>query len=147
MHGMKQVTSKNNAQEVVRRTNLLALYDQYGSTAYGIILRIVPEPELAQTILIDLFSSPQLTSLVEVMTPTGSEIIRLARTKALIAKTESSIQLPSSVSGPNDTAEKVVFDLSFCQGYSLEAIADRLHVSRTNVLKSIYTYFQYLRSS
>jgi hypothetical protein len=147
MRGTKQETRQITSLDATKRATLFAMYDRYGSMAYGIILRIIPEPERAQAVLIDLFSSPPLTPLADLTTPTGSEIVRLARMKALMARSESSAQPPSSVTNTNDTAEKVVFDLSFSQGYSLEAISDKLHMPRTNVLKSIYTYFQYLRSS
>lgn len=144
---MKQATRQLTAPDITERANRLALYDRYGSMAYGLILRIIPEPVLAQTVLIDLFSSPQLMPVSGVATPTGAEIIRLARLKALAAKAESVAAAPSSFSGTSATTDKVIFDLSFSQGYSLETIAENLQVPRTNVLKSIYAYFQYLRSS
>ncbi|AKD54114.1 hypothetical protein [Spirosoma radiotolerans] len=151
---MKQAEKRQTSQEVIRHADQLTLYDRYGSMAYGVILRIIPEPERAQAVLIDLFSSPQLLACAEIPTHTAGEIIRLARAKALAAKCVapvSSLTLSDSdVNGhfdTNDNVENIVFDLSFCQGYSLEAIAEKLQLSRTNVLKSIYTYFKHLRSS
>ncbi|WP_381503932.1 RNA polymerase sigma factor [Spirosoma flavum] len=145
---MKQVYKQPTSQEVIRQADHLALYDRYGSMAYGLILQIIPEPDLAQAVLVDLFTSPQLKSYAETPSQVAGEIIRLARNKALIAKpihTTPSLSIP--VSTTNDNTAKLVFDLSFCQGYTPEAIAEKLQLSRTNVLKSIYTYFKQLRSS
>lgn len=151
---MKQAEKTQTSQEVIRHADHLTLYDRYSSMAYGVILRIIPEPERAQTVLIDLFSSPQLTVCAEIQTHTAGEIIRLARLKALAAKPGDPVSSPilsnSATNGhfdTNDTIENIVFDLSFCQGYSPEAIAEKLQLSRTNVLKSIYTYFKHLRTS
>lgn len=114
--------------------------------AYGIILRIIPETGLAQSVLIDLFSSPDLKDDPDQQPLTSTDIIRLARSKALGARPASSI-LPVPVSDASESLEKIIFDLSFNQGYSPDAIADTLKLSRTSVLKSICTYFQDLRSS
>lgn len=149
MESLKQVSTGSTFQQALRSTNQLALYDQYGSMAYGIILRIIPEPELAQAVLIDLFMSPQLTFRTEV--PTAGEIIRLARIKALSAKpiTASPMLVVTPLPATNDTTNtaKLVFTLSFCQGYGLDAIAEKLNLSPVNVLKAFYTYFKHLRSS
>lgn len=145
---MKQVEKKSTSQEVARYSAHLTLYDQYGAMAYGIILRIIPQPQIAQAVLINLFSSPELTACVDNPAHAAGEIIRLARTKALTARPvpDDTVE-PKPVSTPNDTVEKAVFDLSFCQGYTPDAIAEKLQLSRTNVLKSIYSYFKNLRSS
>lgn len=129
------------------------LYDQYGPMAYGIILRIIPEPEQAQAVLVDLFSSPQLREFSETPAHIAGEIIRLARLKALAARSATILPPRSSNStinnafNANDNLENIVFNLSFCQGYSTDAIAEKLQLTRTNVLRSIYTYFKQLRSS
>jgi hypothetical protein len=150
MGALKQTDRKRDAQEVIRSADRLSLYDRYGSIAYGIILQIIPEPELAQTVLIDVFSSPQISSLTESSTQTIGPIIRLARAKALEARPKSialNQPLPIQVSETNVNTEKLVFNLSFYQGYTTEEIADKLQLSQTNVLKTIYTYFKQLRSS
>ncbi|WP_460940523.1 RNA polymerase sigma factor sigma-70 region 4 domain-containing protein [Spirosoma humi] len=151
---MKQVEKAQTSQEVIRHADHLTLYDQYSSMAYGIILRIIPEPERAQAVLIDLFSSPQLNECADIPAHTAGEIIRLARLKALAAKSADPVSSPilstSDTNGhfnTNDNLENTVFDLSFFQGYSLETVAEKLHLSRTNVLKFIYAYFKHLRSS
>ncbi len=145
---MKQVYRQPTSQEIIRQADHLSLYDRYGSMAYGIILQIIPEPELAQTVLVDLFTSPQIKSCAEMSSHATSEIIRLARSKAIAARLAPVAASQSiSTSTTNDNTEKLVFDLSFCQGYTLEAIAEKLQLSHTNVLKFIYTYFKHLRSS
>ena len=150
MGALKQTDRKRDAQEVIRHADRLSLYDRYGSIAYGIILQIISEPELAQTVLIDVFSSPQISSLTESSAYAIGPIIRLARAKALEARPESTAlnqPLPIQVSETNVNTEKLVFNLSFYQGYTTEEIADKLQLSQTNVLKTIYTYFKQLRSS
>lgn len=148
MGEMKQLPKHITSREAVRKTDYLTLYDKYGSMAYGIILRIVPEPELAQAVLVDLFSCQELSKCVETKAHTAGEIIRLARHKALSAASKA-VQPTSTlpVDNTNEPLEKRIFDLSFCEGYTSEAIAEKLQVSSTSVLKSIYTYFKYLRSS
>ncbi|WP_461135949.1 hypothetical protein [Spirosoma lituiforme] len=151
---MKQVEQKQTSPEVIRRVGQLTLYDRYGSMAYGVILRIIPEPEPAQAVLIDLFSSPQLREYAGTSSHTAGEIIRLARQKALTARSTATLSSPIVTDSTrnrnfaaNDNVENTVFELSFCQGYSTDAIAEKLQLSQTNVLKSIYTYFKQLRSS
>lgn len=146
---LQQVNKQSATQRALQSTGKLALYDQYSSLAYGIILRIIPEPELAQAVLIELFLLPQLKACTE--TPSPAEIIRLARSKALAARpvnTNTDIG-PTLLPSPSDTTStaKFVFNLSFCQGYTPESIAEKLKLSRTNVLKAFHTYFNYLRSS
>ncbi|CAN5195845.1 hypothetical protein BH09BAC4_BH09BAC4_46820 [soil metagenome] len=150
MGALKPTDRKRDAQEVMRSADRLSLYDRYGSVAYGIILQIIPEPELAQTVLIDVFSSSQITSLAEASTQAIGPIIRLARAKALEARPRSTAlnqAQPIQVPETNVNTEKLVFNLSFYQGYTTEEIADKLQLSQTNVLKTIYTYFKQLRSS
>lgn len=145
---MKQVEKQSASQEVSRQVDALTLYDRYGSMAYGIILRIIPEPETAQTVLIDLFASPPLRSLTNVTARTAGEIIRLARTKALAAKSDVNTSAPPVLAYvANDNTPKLVFDLLFTQAYTPEAFADKLQLSRSTVLESIYTHFKHLRSS
>ncbi|MVM35348.1 hypothetical protein GO755_35325 [Spirosoma sp. HMF4905] len=148
MGTFKRIDSSRASQEVARETDRLLLYDRYGSLAYGVILQIIPEPEIAQTVLIDLFSSSQVLSYTEDSRQVSSKIIRLARAKALEARPDGfnksvSIQEASV----NDDMGKLVFDLSFYKGFTIEEIADKLQLSKTNVLSTIYTYFKQQRSS
>lgn len=149
MWSFKRINIESTSQKPLVCVNHLALYDQYGSMAYGVILHILPDPTLAQAVLIDLFRSPQLKSYTKA--PTAGEIIRLARVKALAARpiltnpAQESVPLPTE----NDTTNtaKLVFTLSFCQGYTVEEIAEKLQLSSRSVLKAFHTYFNYLRSS
>ncbi|MBD2757545.1 hypothetical protein [Spirosoma validum] len=149
MWALKQANKPSISQEALIFMDKIALYDRYGSIAYGIILHVIPEPELAQKVLVDLFMSPQIQACTEI--PTTGEIIRLARAKALASKTVSNNSSLASTAliATNDTTDlaKLVFNLSFCQGCSTDIIAEKLNLSPTNVLKAFYTYFKYLRSS
>lgn len=127
------------------RPDPLALYERYGSVAYNVILQIIPEPDLAQIVLIELFSSSSLQSYTEV--PTTGEIIRLARTKALAVRPTSLSAALTSTTNDTMTTAEIVFKLAFCQGYSREAIAEQLNISPANVLEALHTYFKELRSS
>lgn len=140
---MKQVIKSPTSREATSKADYLSVYDRYGSLAYGVILRIIADPTLAQKVLVDLFASQPLNAYRE--EPAASDIIRLARRLALDAKAETTVSTP--VANPADPLEKHIFDLAFCQGYTPETIAETLQLSPTSVLKSIYTYFKYLRSS
>lgn len=132
---------------VVTRTDRISLYDRYGSMAYGVILQIIPESELAQHVLVDLFASPEMDACAKSSAGSACSIIRLARAKALEARANSG-QHASSSSRPvaNDMSAKRVFELSFYQGHKPETIAEQLNIPYTNVLKAIRGYFQYLRT-
>ena len=147
MRSFQQTNTQKTSQAVLIKEELLALYDQYGSMAYGVILSIIPEPELAQAVLVDLFASLQVVS--DNQEPSAIEIIRLARIKALDAKPRYIRQVSVPLLVANDTIDtaKLVFDLSFCQGYNIDAVAEKLDLSPKNVLNVLYTYFKHLRSS
>ncbi|GAB4050829.1 hypothetical protein [Spirosoma litoris] len=145
---LKHIDSSQETQESARGTSNLSLYDRYGSLAYGIILKIIPEPELAQKVLIDLFASLHIKSYTENGHRISIEIIRLARIKALEASPPRSNKFPFvQDTMVNDDLEKLVFDLSFYKGYSTEEIANKLQLSQTNVLSMVYAYFKQQRSS
>ncbi|GAB3890993.1 hypothetical protein [Spirosoma agri] len=131
-------------------TERLALYETYGAMAYGVILQIIPQPELAQQVLVDLFIAPQIEQCIGSMASPGCSIVRLARTKALEAsRVTGALSAPLSdyKASEKETAEKLVFDLSFRQGHSLGTIAERLQIPYSDVMKSIRNYFKYLRTS
>ena len=144
----KRMRPESPFPEKLGDTDRIALYERYSSVAYGVILHIIPEPELAQTVLIDLFALPFVRSPTDELT--AGEIIRLARTKALAARPASigTQQAVISCGAPDTIATaKNVFNLAFRQGYSREAIAEKLNTSPANVLKALHTYFKELRSS
>lgn len=145
---MKQLYQSPTVEENTSGADCLTLYDRYGGLAYGIILQIIPEPEQAQRILIDLFSSPQVKAYTEFSNRVSSGIIRLAREKALAARpTTLTKSLTSSMIAVNDTTDKSVFDLSFYKGHTIDEIADKLQLSRASVLNKISSYFKHHRSS
>lgn len=128
----------------------LTLYDQYGSLAYGIILQIVPQPHLAQEVLVEVFAAPELLSNLSQLSSTALSIARLARAKALAVKTRLAMPTFSERSmTTTDPAElsKLVYELSFCQGCTVDQIADRLQLSKADVLMAIQAYFKKIRQS
>lgn len=135
------------SKSVVKSTDQLALYDRYGSMAYGIILQIVPQPRLAQEVLVDLFASPDIQSYVNYPGNVAVSIIRLAREKALNAKTKLAAHLPTPTEPAmtNENLPEVVFNLSFRHSYSLDAIAEKFQLARTDVLKAIHNYLSLFR--
>ncbi len=136
-------------QPVAARLDRLALYDQYGSVAYGIILQILPQPHLAQEVLVDLFASPELGAYQAQPSSMALAIVRLARARALAAKAK--LEAASPVKGPGVVSTtdlpKLIFDLSFCQGCTPDQIAERLQLSKADVLIAIHTYFKSFRHS
>lgn len=148
MGTLKQLHQLPTVEERTPGADCLTLYDRYGGLAYGIILQILPEPEQAQRVLIDLFSSPQVKSYTEFSNRVSGGIIRLAREKALAARPTTltkSLTIPTIT--VNDTTDKLVFDLSFYKGHTIDEIADKLQLSRANVLTKISSYFKHHRSS
>ncbi|RYZ47812.1 MAG: hypothetical protein EOP49_20260, partial [Sphingobacteriales bacterium] len=91
MWGSKRFIDKPVENRAVSRTEQLTLYDRYGAMAYGVIMQIIPQPDLAQNVLIDLFASPEIASLPDSPSQAACAIVRMARTKALSAK---SVELP-----------------------------------------------------
>ena len=126
----------------------LSLYDQYGALAYGVILQIIPNEQLAQEVLVSLFSSVSLHGCNENVVNKTICIIRNARAKAV----EYKAKYTSSTSPPinenlvsEDAIPKLVFDLSFRQGLKPEVIAEKLNISRERVLKAFNEYFKLFR--
>jgi hypothetical protein len=116
------------------------LYDRYGSMAYGIILNIVPQPEVAQTILVDLFATMPVDEKIGLQERESTFIIRLARTKALANRPNSAERSPTSFHPTERNLPKVVFNLSFWHGCDSEEIAERLQITKNDVLRAIRTY-------
>src|SRR5919199_4968621 len=126
MNKLERFGAKATSQGVLPSKDRIALYDQYGSMAYGIILRILRQPDLAQRVLVDLFASPELQQPQTVHSP-ATTIIRLAREKALAARPKEMQQNPlqqGRVSPKNEDLSALIFDLSFCQGYKPETVAE-----------------------
>jgi hypothetical protein len=150
MAELNKLIRQSISQNAVAYSDRLAMYDQYGPMAYGIILQIIPQAELAQKVLIDLFVSPQLQMRTDPSPHLACEIIRLARARALevqLASPSQGVSYATPVSSSTDTSGKRIFDLSFFQGQKPELVAERLKIPCSDVLKAIREYFQYLRAS
>lgn len=148
MAELKKISQQAISQHAVAHTNRIAMYDQYGPMAYGIILQIIPKEEVAQKVLIDLFASTQLQTWTGPSSHLACTIIRLARAKALeVQVASSSISYSNPISSSSSISAKRIFDLSFFQGQKPESIAERLKMPYSDVLKAIREYFQYLRAS
>ncbi|GAB3944133.1 hypothetical protein GCM10028805_11350 [Spirosoma harenae] len=147
MDSVQQSYPSSAPQNLANGETSLSLYDRYGSLAYGIILQIIPEPELAQTVLIDLFTSPEVKSYSESPLLVSSKLIQLARSKALKVRPAHFMRSLSVSPSTNDDLGKLVFDLSFYEGYNVQEIAEKLNLSRANILNMIAVYFKQQRTS
>lgn len=131
------------------RSEQLALYDKYSSMAYGIILNILPDPKMAQEVLLNIFASSQLKACDSYPFSYAGCVIKLARAQALEAKQKvASLSSFSEdgVGGEVNSPENI-FDLSFRKGLSLDLVAERLNISRQDVLKGIHVFFKTNRQS
>ena len=130
-----------------RQTNLpsntgpasrLSLYNQYGALAYGVILRIVPQLQPAQELLVDLFASPELQT-TSASKNTACIIIRLARAKAIAYRQKQPV--PIAAPPAASTQADVIFDLMFCHNQSPDAIAEQLQIPRADVFNAVRAFF------
>lgn len=147
MNELERVNDNSNHQPITKTSGpltTLEVYDQYGAMAYGIILQIVPQPHLAQEILVNVFSSPLLQSCNSYPFTFAVCVIKLARAKAVEAKKQMMAIAPShkdnNVSAEN--TPELIFDLAFRQGYSPDEIAEKLQISRSEVLKAFHEFFK-----
>lgn len=126
----------------------LEVYDKYAAMAYGIILQILPQPHLAQEVLVSVFSSPQLQACNSYPFSYVACIIKLARAQAVEAKRKLISITPSSdhVSQMNTSPEEI-FELSFRQGFTPEEVAAKLNISKSEVLRSFHEYFKLYRNA
>lgn len=123
----------------------LEIYDKYGAMAYGIILQIIPQPHLAQEVLISVFSSPLLQSCNSYPFTFAVCIIKLARAKAMEAKNKLTAISSPALDIRSDAADKSpqqIFDLAFCQGFSPDEVAEKLNISKSEVLRSLHAFFK-----
>jgi hypothetical protein len=128
----------------------LEIYDTYAAMAYGIILQIIPQPHLAQEVLISVFSSPLLQSCNSYPFTFAVCIIKLARAKAVEAKRKLSAAASPTLDISNESADKSpqrIFDLAFCQGFSPEEVAEKLNIPKSEVLRSIHAFFKLNRDA
>jgi hypothetical protein len=127
-----------------------ALYDRFGAMAYGIILQILPQTHLAQEALLEVFTSAQLPSFSNSSINPAISIIRIAREKAFEFK-EKGREREAAISEPFSTnssySPESIFDLSFRQGYSFEAISENSGLSRPEFLKAVRDFIHVFRRS
>lgn len=148
MWGSKRIIDKPAEKNAVSRTEQLTLYDRYGAMAYGVITQIIPQTDIAQNVLIDLFASPDIGSLPDSPSQTACAIVRMARARALRAKPVD----PPALMGlkpdpdPNVNLPELVFNLSFKKGFKLDAIAERLELTYFDVLKAIREHVKSIRT-
>jgi hypothetical protein len=145
MSELNQPVSKSISLNPTSNTNRLSLYDQYGSIAYGVILQIIPHPQPAQEILVDLFASPELQTTLSPSANTTCVIVRLAREKALNYRQKQ--QLPAPALPAPTRQSELIFNLLFYQNQSPEVIAERLQIERSAVFGAIREFFAYPSSS
>ena len=119
---------------------LMELYERYGSMAYGIILQIVPQPEQAQAVLVDLFATLPVEEGADKTERASALIIRLARRKALASRPGSVERSLTSFQPTERNLPKVVFNLAFWHGCHVTEIAERLNIATTDVLRAIRAY-------
>jgi hypothetical protein len=128
----------------------LEVYDKFGAMAYGIILQIVPQPHLAQEVLVNVFASPQLQACNSYPFTFAVCIIKLSRAKAMEAKKKLMTIGPDD-SEPSldsqDKSPKHIFDLSFCQGFTPDEVAQKLQISKSEVLKALHDFFKSYRNA
>ncbi|GAB3340020.1 hypothetical protein GCM10027299_53080 [Larkinella ripae] len=119
--------------------------------AYGVILQILPQTNLAQEALIDVFTSSQLPSFLNT---SGSSpaiaIIKLARLKALELKAKTrewNAAIAEPISSSGGYSPEYIFDLSFRQGFSFKAISDQFGLSKPEILKAVRDFIHLYRRS
>jgi hypothetical protein len=152
MNELERVNNGTTSPQLNKPVNSLTnveIYDQYGSLAYGIILQIVPQPHLAQEILISVFSSPMLKACNSYPFTFAVCVIKLARQKAVEAKNKLTEIAPLGENSysAQDKSPAAIFDLSFRQGYSPDEVATRLQLSKSEVLKAFHDFFKSSRNA
>lgn len=148
MKSLEQFGGRSKIHKAVSHRARLTLYDQYGAMAYGVITQIIPQPDIAQRVLIDLFASTQMNSIRESPGNMACAIVRLARTKALEAKPMDPTSLIGSEfqSGLNDNLPKFIFNLLFIKGFKLDTVAERLKMTHWDVLKAMREHVHSMRT-
>lgn len=148
MNELEHVNDNSNNQSVSKPSGpltTLEVYDKYGAMAYGIILQIIPQPHLAQEVLVNVFASPLLQSCNSYPFTFAVCVIKLARAKAVEAKKKLMTIAPFSGDlgyTNEDNSPELIFDLAFRQGYSPDEVAAKLQISKSEVLKAFHEFFK-----
>jgi AraC-like DNA-binding protein len=135
--------------KTVNKLTTLEAYDQFASMAYGIILQIIPQTHIAQEILVSVFSSPLLKSCNSYPFTFAVCVIKLARSKAVEAKRKMGELFPYNEDhkATADKSPEAIFDLSFRQGYTPDEVAERLQISKSDVLRAFHEFFKSPRNA
>ena len=152
---MNELERGNNgagSQPIAKTGHLTSLevYDKYGAMAYGIILQIIPQPHLAQEILVNVFSSPLLQACNSYPFTFAVCVIKLARAQAVEAKRKLMSIAPKNIENgysKADQSPQLIFDLAFREGYTPDEVAEKLNISKSEVLKSFHDFFKSYRNS
>jgi AraC-like DNA-binding protein len=152
MNELERANNGADLSSVVKNNQLTSLevYDKFGAMAYGIILQIIPQPHLAQEILVNVFSSPQLQSCNSYPFTFAVCIIKLARAHAVEAKRKLMSVAPDNTGityNREDGSPQLIFDLAFRQGNTPEEVAQKLNISKSEVLKAFHDFFKTHRNS
>jgi len=146
MNELDQINGSSDYQpiEKIKHLTSLEVYDKYGAMAYGIILQIIPQPHLAQEVLVNVFSSPQLQSCNSYPFTFAVCVIKLARAKAVETKRKLLSSEPKMIENNSKLVHSpdFIFDLAFCGGYTPEEIAGKLNISKSDVLKAFHDFFK-----
>ncbi|CAG5071063.1 hypothetical protein DYBT9623_03327 [Dyadobacter sp. CECT 9623] len=148
MNELERISNASGPQPVLKQDRNLSsveVYDQYGAMAYGIILQIIPQPHLAQEVLVSVFSSPLLQSCNSYPFSYAACIIKLARAKAVEAKRKLTALTPleeDNLRPAGTPTPQIIFDLAFRQGFTPEEVAGKLNISKSEVLRSFHDFFK-----
>lgn len=147
MNELERANDNSGGQSAIRTSSpltTLEVYDQYGAMAYGIILQIIPQPHLAQEILVNVFASPLLQSCNSYPFTFAVCVIKLARAKAVEAKRQMMALAPLNDSSHSilENTPELIFDLAFRQGFSPDEVAEKLKISKSEVLKAFHEFFK-----
>ncbi|MCE6990445.1 hypothetical protein [Dyadobacter sp. CY323] len=118
--------------------------------AYGIILQILPQPHLAQEVLVSVFSSPQLQSCNSYPFTFAACVIKLARAKAVEAKRKLTALVPANEEDAVDAdslSPQNIFELAFRQGFTPDEVAKKLNITKSEVLRSFHDFFKSYRNA
>jgi hypothetical protein len=145
MNGLKQLKDNTSFNAPPEHQEILSLYDSYSSVAYGVISQILPQENLAQETLANLFTSLSVSECKNSQFGIAIYIIRKARMKAIEVKNKFSNSAHDELIVGEEALSKMIFELSFRQGQSPEVISQRLNIPKAQVLKAIYEYFKSFR--
>ena len=142
---MNRSTGKSVLPSSSGNANRLSLYDQHGAVAYGVILQLIPQPQQAQEVLVDLFASPELQAAMAATHNATCTVVRLARDKALEYRQRQ--QTPPPVLPVPTRQNELIFNLLFYQNQPAESVAERLQIQRSAVFSAVREFFAHFLPS